>query len=92
MSLPLPTPAIHAPFLKEVRTVYQGDYYTADQIRDWYNTADTYAVINEDDQVEYSASWPEACYDHIKEMQDARGLGFVGKWKVRGIKILELKK
>lgn len=30
---PLPIPAIHAPFLKEVRTVHQGDYYTADQIQ-----------------------------------------------------------
>jgi len=49
---------------------------------------DTYAVINKEGDVEYSASWPEACHDHIKEMQDAVGLGHVVGWKVRGIKIL----
>lgn len=37
MSLPpLPTPAIHAPFFKEVRTVHQGDYYTAKQMQAFY--------------------------------------------------------
>ena len=49
---------------------------------------DTYAVINKEGDVEYSASWPEACHDHIKEMQDAAGLGYVVGWKVRAIKIL----
>ena len=49
---------------------------------------DTYAVINKEGEVEYSAPWPEACHDHIKEMQDSIGLGCVVGWKVRGIKIL----
>lgn len=49
---------------------------------------DTYACINKDGEVEYSAPWSEACHDHIKEMQDACGLGHVVGWKVRGIKIL----
>lgn len=48
----------------------------------------TYAVINKEGEVEYSAAWPEACHDHIKEMQEAIGLGHVVGWKVRGIKIL----
>ena len=30
----LPKPAIHVPFLCEVRKVLQGDYFTADQVRD----------------------------------------------------------
>ena len=50
---------------------------------------DTYAVINEDGQVEYSASWTEACHDHIKDMQEVLPPGAASKWKVRGIKILE---
>lgn len=50
---------------------------------------DTYAVINADGEVEYSAPWAEACHDHIKDMQDVHGLGVVGKWKVRGITILK---
>jgi hypothetical protein len=49
---------------------------------------DTYAVINEDGQVEYSASWTEACHDHIKDMQEVLPPKAVSKWKVRGIKIL----
>ena len=48
---------------------------------------DTFAVINKDGEVEYSAPWPEACHDHIKEMQDSCGLGHVVGWKVRGITI-----
>lgn len=51
-------------------------------------TPDTYAVINEDGQVEYSASWTEACHDHIKDMQEVLPPKTVSKWKVRGIKIL----
>ena len=49
-------------------------------------TCDTYGVINEDGEVEYSASWPEACHDHIKDMQVEHGIG--GKWKVRALKYL----
>ncbi len=49
-------------------------------------TCDTYGVINEDGKVEYSASWPEACHDHIKDMQIEHGIG--GKWKVRALKYL----
>ena len=49
-------------------------------------TCDTYGVINEDGEVEYSASWPEACHDHIKDMQIEHGIG--GKWKVRALKYL----
>jgi hypothetical protein len=49
---------------------------------------DTYAVINTDGQVEYSAEWPEACHDHIKDMQEVDGSN-AGRWKVRGIKILK---
>ena len=51
-------------------------------------TPDTYAVINEDGQVEDSASWTEACHDHIKDMQEVLPPKTVSKWKVRGIKIL----
>ena len=50
---------------------------------------DTFAVINKDGEVEYSAPWPEACHDHIKEIQDTCGLGHVVGWKVRGITIHE---
>ena len=32
----LPEPAIHAPFYKEYKTVYQGDYFTADQMQQAY--------------------------------------------------------
>ena len=35
MTTPLPEPAIHAPFLKEVRTVWMGDYYTVEQLKDY---------------------------------------------------------
>ena len=35
MTTPLPEPAIHAPFLKEVRTVWMGDYYTEAQLKDY---------------------------------------------------------
>ena len=49
-------------------------------------TCDTYGVINEDGEVEYSASWPEACHDHIKDMQIEHGMG--SKWKVRALKYL----
>ncbi len=49
-------------------------------------TCDTYGVINEDGEVEYSAYWPEACHDHIKDMQIEHGIG--GKWKVRALKYL----
>ena len=49
-------------------------------------TCDTYGVINEDGEVEYSASWPEACHDHIKDMQIEHGIG--SKWKVRALKYL----
>ena len=47
---------------------------------------DTYGVINEDGEVEYSAYWPEACHDHIKDMQIEHGMG--SKWKVRALKYL----
>jgi hypothetical protein len=50
---------------------------------------DTYAVINEYGQVEYSARWIEACHDHIKDMQEVLPPRATSKWKVRGIKILE---
>lgn len=50
---------------------------------------DTYAVISKEGNLEYSASWPEACHDHIKEMQETLGLGYVVGWKVRGVKILQ---
>lgn len=49
-------------------------------------TCDTYGVINEDGEVEYSASWPEACHDHIKDMQVEHGIG--SKWRVRALKYL----
>lgn len=52
-------------------------------------TCDTYGVINEDGEVEYSAYWPEACHDHIKDMQIEHGIG--GKWKVRALKYLPVK-
>ena len=32
----LPEPAIHAPFYKECKTVYQGDYFTAEQMQAAY--------------------------------------------------------
>ena len=49
-------------------------------------TCDTYGVINEDGEVAYSAYWPEACHDHIKDMQIEHGMG--SKWKVRALKYL----
>ena len=49
-------------------------------------TCDTYGVINGDGEVEYSAYWPEACHDHIKDMQIEHGMG--SKWKVRALKYL----
>ena len=52
-------------------------------------TCDTYGVINEDGQVEYSAAWSELCHDHIKMMQIDHGMG--GKWKVRALKYLPVK-
>lgn len=52
-------------------------------------TCDTYGVINEDGEVEYSAYWPEACHDHIKDMQIVHGMG--SKWKVRALKYLPVK-
>ena len=36
MTYQLPEPAIHAPFYKEYKTVYQGDYFTADQMQQAY--------------------------------------------------------
>ena len=36
MTYQLPEPAIHAPFHKEYKTVYQGDYFTAEQMQQAY--------------------------------------------------------
>jgi hypothetical protein len=49
---------------------------------------DTYAVVNLEGEIEYSASWPEACHDHIKDAQEYNDMGHT--WVVRGVKILPL--
>lgn len=82
---PLPEPSIHAPFLKEMRTVYKGDYFTADQMRE-YGQASRKAALEESmiacDKVSFAeftdaeqgyktirAVGANACRNKIKEMK-----------------------
>ena len=51
----LPEPAIHAPFYKEYKTVYQGDYFTAEQMQQ------AYAAGREQTMV-YADKFREAAY------------------------------
>lgn len=72
----LPKPAIHAPFYKEYRTVYPGDYYTTDQLQQAYRDGRE-AMRQECVQVRKRLSelWPDeggdarGCLHEIKEIK-----------------------